>query len=317
MSTLYSIVVPVYNTSRSLIELTQRLKAVFTETIKENFEIIYVDDASPNFETWETLRKVASEETNVTVIRLMQNYGQQSATLCGIENAKGDFVITMDDDLQHKPEDIPLLIKEQNHDIVIARFRNKKHSFFKRFTSDIKGWFDEKLIKKPSHIKLSSFRLINKRVAEGILQINTVNPFIPALLFNISRDIVNVETSHQERKEGNTGYNPIKMVKVFSNLIINNSSLLLKISGLTGIITSLASFCFGGVIIFQKIVFNNPIIGWTSLMTTLLFLGGAILFSIGVIGEYLIRIIRNIEKRPAYFIRYKTGGIANEQPIVY
>ncbi|OGI04821.1 MAG: hypothetical protein A2Y25_04340 [Candidatus Melainabacteria bacterium GWF2_37_15] len=317
MGEFYSIVIPVYNTSESLRELTARIKNVFSSVIKKDFEIIFVDDASLNPDTWKTLNELTSSEPNVISIRLTQNFGQQAATLCGINIARGNLIITMDDDLQHQPEDIPLLLKEQHHDIVIACFKKKKHSLFKVITSNIKGWFDEKLIKKPKHIRLSSFRLINNVVAQGILQIKTVNPFIPALMFNISRDVVNVEATHQKRKEGKTGYSLIKMMMVFSNLIINNSSLLLKISGLIGIFISLISFCFAIFIIVKKLFFGIPIVGWASVMVSSLFIGGTILFSMGIIGEYLVRIIKNIENRPTYFIRTKIGGNINEKPPVY
>lgn len=304
ISTLYSIVVPVYNSTRSLLVLAERVDSLFTQHVVDgHYEIIFVDDASPNPKTWETLKRLSEKEHSVVAIRLMRNFGQQAATLCGMKAAKGNFVITIDDDLQQNPDDIAKLVAMSSHDIVIAQFKERKHAVSKVITSKMKGWFDSIILGKPWGLKLTSFRLLKKEVVEGMLTITTPHPFIPALMFYTTKDIVGVEMEHRPRSEGDSGYSFIALTRLFSNLLINNSSLLLRFVGLVGGLTSFFSIISSGYFVGKKLLWGIPVTGWTSTIVLILFFGGAILFSIGIIGEYLIRIIRGVERKPSYIIR--------------
>lgn len=298
-----SVVIPVYNTSVELSQLVHQIEEVFTDHIHREYEIIFIDDFSPNPATWQELIKLTSGFSTVRAVRLMRNFGQQAATLCGLHLARGQIIITMDDDCQHKPADIPRFIAESKHDIVIAQFNDKKHSSFKRLTSNVKGWFDTLILGKPRGLQLSSFRLLKREVANGILSIETSYPFLPALMFYVTKDVVGINVEHHERHRGRSGYSLFQLVKLFSNLLVNNSSLLLQLIGIMGIVCSLMSFITALYFLIQKIVFNVPVAGWTSVIVTTLFFGGINLFSIGIVGEYLIRIIRGVERKPAYLIR--------------
>jgi dolichol-phosphate mannosyltransferase/undecaprenyl-phosphate 4-deoxy-4-formamido-L-arabinose transferase len=301
---LISIVIPVYNSTKSLNLLFERIDQVFSKLDYE-YEIIFVEDKSPNPESWQILLDLSNQHPEIKCLQLTRNFGQQAATLCGIDHASGEFIITMDDDLQHRPEDIPELLNQKNHDIVIGEFKKKYHNLFKIITSRIKGYFDYLIIGKPRHIQLTSFRLFNKTIAEGIMQIKTAYPFIPALLFYVSKDVIGVEVKHEKRFEGKTNYGFRKMVKVFSNLIINNSSFLLRMLGYVGLTTSVISFLYAILIIIRKLFYGIDIIGWASNMVAILFLGGLILFTLGIIGDYLIRIIVGVEQRPTFIVRSK------------
>ncbi len=304
----YSIVVPVYKTTTSLTHLSQQVQSLFGSDLSDKtFELIFVNDSPFSESTCQTLVEIASQSPQVKVINLTKNFGQQAAVLCGIAYSKGQYIITMDDDMQHDPLDIPKLIEKQSHDIVIASFRNKKHSLFKRVTSLIKGYFDCLILKKPKDVKLTSFRLFNRTVADNMLEIKTPYPFIPALLFLVSNDVVNVQLPHYPRYEGESNYTLRKMLGLFSNLLINNSSVLLKYIGFLGLFISFASFIYAGLIVYQKIFLDIAFQGWSSIMVSILFFGGVIMFTLGVIGEYLIRIIHTSERRPNYFVRDVNG----------
>jgi len=304
MNKLISIIIPVYNSTLSLDKLAEGINDVFKE-INFEHEIIFVDDASPNADTWETLKKLNNKYPEIKCLRLTRNFGQHAATLCGIKNATGDYILTMDDDCQHSPEDIQKLLEHCSHDIVIAKFKEKKHSFFKRITSNLKGYFDCKIIGKPKNIKLSSFRLIKSSIAECMFLINTPYPFIPALLFYVSKDVVNVEVTHYSRLQGNTNYTLIKMIQIFSNLMINNSSLLLRYIGYMGLTSAIVSSILIITLVVNKLSGGPSVEGWTSIMLTILFFGGMTLSSLGIIGEYLIRLVSTTESRPVYIIRSK------------
>lgn len=307
---LVSIVIPVYNTAKTLPEISRRVDAVFRTRADDDYELIFVDDCSPNPATWPALEATADGNPRVKIVQLTRNFGQQGATLCGNAEAGGDVVMTMDDDLQHRPEDIPALLAEAGHDIVIGQFRRKRHNLFKRATSWLKGWFDYTLIGKPKHLQSTSFRLYSRTVAEGLKLFHTPNPFMPALLFQISKDIVGVDVDHAPREDGRSGYSLGRMVKLFSNLIINNSSFLLRMFAYLGMGLAALSLAMFFVVLYQKLVLGVPIQGWASLMATLLLVGGTMMLIMGIMGEYLLRAIQSTEGNPAFFVRRRRGGIA-------
>lgn len=303
----YSIIVPVYNSERSLRELAVRAHKLFTEVLQEDYEIIFVDDGSPNPNTWPALEAVSDEFEAVRCVKLMRNFGQQAATICGMQLSCGEHVITMDDDLQHAPEDIAILAQMKEHDIVIGQFLQKKHSIGKRLASKVKGEFDRVILGKPKHIHLTAFRMFNRLTVNAMLQlVDTPYPFIPAMMFYVTKDVVGVKINHHDRLEGESGYNLSRMIRLFNNLLINNSSILLQFIGNIGLSMSFFSFVIAILFIVRKLFFKVNTVGWTSTIVTLLFIGGLILFTLGVIGEYLLRIINTVEKRPLFLVRKDT-----------
>jgi len=209
----------------------------------------------------------------------------------------------MDDDLQHAPEDIPNLLEKAAHDVVIARFLAKKHSLFKRSMSKLKGYFDYIILGKPRGLVLSPYRLFKAPIGKFMLQRNTPYPFIPALLFEITDDVVNVDADHHARQEGRSHYTLAKMLQLFSNLIINNSALLLRVVGYAGFAIALISFIYAVLIVFRAIFYEYAVAGWASTIASILFFGGMILLTLGMVGEYLVRIIATSEQRPTYYVR--------------
>jgi dolichol-phosphate mannosyltransferase/undecaprenyl-phosphate 4-deoxy-4-formamido-L-arabinose transferase len=298
---LVSVVVPVYD-SPAVEALTDRVEAAFRDG-PDGYELILVDDGSPGHDIWPALERLARTHVHVRAVQLMRNFGQQAATICGLREARGDVVITLDDDLQHDPADIPLLLAQSDHDIVIAQFERKEHGLFRRLASRAKGVFDEIIVGKPKHLQLSSFRLLSRAVTDGVLSIRTPNPFLPALMFHISKDVVGVKVGHAPRAGGRSGYTLGKLLRLFSNLIINNSSLLLRAAAAAGALFAVFSFALSGYVIYHKLVHKVAVQGWTSIFAAVLLIGGLLLVSLGIVGEYLIRIIQSSEARPTYFVR--------------
>lgn len=305
---LVSVVVPVYN-SPDLAALVARIDDAFRGRF-ERHEIVLVDDASPDGRIWPTLEQLACDHEHVTAVQLTRNFGQHSATLCGLAIARGDLVITMDDDLQHDAADIAALLEQSEHDIVIAQFSNKQHPFVRRLASRIKGRFDELVIGKPRGLQLSSFRLIRRPVVDGVLSLRTPRPFLPALLFHISSDVAGVPLTHGRRAAGRSGYTLRKLLRLFSDLLISNSSLLLRLAASGGLVLAIVSFGLAAAVVYRKVVHRIAVTGWTSLFAALMLIGGLILLTLGTVGEYLIRIIESSEARPAYYVRRKTKRAA-------
>lgn len=303
---LTSIVIPVYN-SAVLEELATRIHAVFAGLPENDYEVIFVDDASLDQRVWPTLEGLTRGSGRVRALQLTRNFGQQPATLCGLAEARGDYVITMDDDLQHAPEDIPKFLALTGWDIVIGQFDHRRHTLFRRLTSRAKGYFDRIILGKPKGIQMSAFRMLSRVVVDGVLTIRTPHPFLPALMFHVSRNVTGVRVGHSSRSAGRSGYTLGKLVRVFSHLLINNSSLVLRLVGNLGILFAGISFLMAALVIYKRLAYGVSVRGWTSLLATQLLLGGLLLFSVGVVGEYLIRIVESSERKPTYFIRRRMG----------
>lgn len=302
----YSVVIPVYNSDRSIVELVERLRPVFEEVLEASYEIILIDDGSQSSETWTTCERLVEENAAVQAVRLMRNYGKPSAVLCGLERARGDYMITIDDDLQQLPEDIPSLVEHREHDVVVANFERRHHSLVTVLTSRIKSHFDRLILGLPC--KMSPLKLFKAEVAAGMLQIRTPYPFIPALMAHTTRDFFPVVVRHEESRHGRSRYTFRRRFQQFSNLLINNSSLLLRWLGNFGMVVALSGFLFAAAVVWRYF-FGRPITpGWASLVVINLVFGGLILVGLSIVGEYLIRILEGISEKPAFIVREKIGA---------
>ncbi len=221
-SMLLSAVIPVYNSADSLPELANRLNDVLSRVAPEQYEILYVDDASPDGRTWRMLQQIVTQYPRMRAIRLTRNFGRHSAIMCGLDHAAGRWIITMDDDLQHRPEDIPALLAEREHDAVVARFATRRDSPLVRLTSRWRHMLENLALGKPRHIVMSPFCMLKSDVARMMRKINTPYPYLPGLLFYVTQDVVNVETAHEERRFGGSNMGTWRRVKFASNLLINN-----------------------------------------------------------------------------------------------
>jgi len=299
----YSIVIPVFNSSTSLTTLFEGLLSFFNNTA---FEVIFIDDGSSNPNTWATIDSLANKHPQIIGFRFRKNFGKPSALLCGFKAATGNYIITMDDDLQHDPNELSKLINEQQHDVVIGVFEKKKHPLFKRILSIVKNRVEVWAYQKPRSVIISPFKLIKKEIIDDILKIKSNKPFIASLLFAVTHDIINVPVLHQARKYEKSGFTYSKMWQTFNNLLFNNSSFLVKI------ITGIGLLLFSTAIVvftYYLTTYNNFSHSYNTFTLTIpvvLTVGGLVLISIGIVGEYLIRIISGVEQRPAYFVSTKT-----------
>lgn len=297
----YSIVVPVFNSEASLEELFMRLSEVMDAESK-SFECIFVDDGSQD-KSWDVLKKIRKERPgNITVIRLAKNFGQHSATFCGFSFAKGNYIITIDDDLQCPPEEIPKLIRtmeEQDADLVYGIYRKTKHSLYRNIGS--KSFKSiSRLLGGPKHG--SSFRLVEKAVIDKILAHNQNFIFIDEILNWYTDDVIYTVVEHHKRKFKRSGYSSRKIWGMVANIMYYYSTAPLKLMVYGGLISSIIFFLFSLYFIFRKIIHNVPL-GYTSLIVTILFSTSLILLSLGVIGEYLSRIYMVQNKKPVYSIK--------------
>lgn len=299
----YSVVVPVYNSEPSLAELYGEIRETFAAA-GAGFEVIFVDDGSTDG-SWQVLQTIkASDPERVTAVKLSRNFGQHNATFCGFGFAKGDAVITIDDDLQIPPSEILKLIacrSGNEYDLVYGVFgRNKKHAALRNLGS--RSLKEGAKLFRNAPGEGSSFRLISKAMIEKILEHQRHFLFIDEILLWYTDSVGFTEVEHRPRKYARSGYSYRSLVHLTGNILIYYTTLPLKLLVYGGMIFSLITLGLGIYFIMKKLFFNVPL-GYTSLIVAVLFSTSILLFSLGVIGEYLRRIYMIQNQKPSHSIR--------------
>ena len=303
---LYSVVVPVYNSEHTLGELYTRLEKVFRETLKEDFELILVDDGSKD-RSYEIMTELREKDHRVRIIQMARNFGQHPALLCGFAHVKGEFVVTMDDDLQHQPEELPKMInvmKERDDvDVIIASYEGRKHNLIRKLGTKLSVWATSKMLGKDPNLQITSYRLIRRFLVEAMLKTNTYLPQIGNLLVLSSNRIINVPVQHAARAYGKSGYSFRRLVKDLIYDITAHTAFPLLMVRNIGIASFLVSFLLGIYYLVRYFLCGISVEGWTSLMLVMLAFFGLTLLSIGIIGIYLLNILNEAKKMPHYVIR--------------
>ncbi len=298
----YSIVVPVFNAAACLEELISRTINVMEDS-KVLFEIILVDDFSTD-NSWQVIKELKAKHPNlIKGILLSKNFGQHNATFCGLRNASGEYCITMDDDLQHSPEDISKMIDTINNnstEIVYGVFKHKNHNF-KRLT--IRFLF--KTLGFVRHFnsefkELSSFRLMNFRLREKISQSQSSEINIDELIRWNTDEFTELELKHAKSKKLKSGYNFNSLFQYSIASIINTSDLPLRILSKMGFSISIISFFTACYYLIKKIFYDVTVQGYTSLIVTIMLSTGLIMYTLAFIALYLSKIYRNQNNKPNY-----------------
>jgi len=304
-----SIVVPCYRSGSWLGELVSQVESAL-EPSGLRFELILVNDASGD-DTWSVIEQVSSQYPFARGIDLLFNTGQYRATMCGLEHARGELVVTMDDDLQQSPGDILELIeplnKDQALDCVIAAIRGRRVGILRRLGSSLMGWLFGATYGKAPGLKMSSFRVLRRHLVEAICQFETVKPNINPLILQTTSRIDNVDVDHHPRAGGRSGYNLLRLGRLMFDNVLSVSTLPLKIVSMMGFLAALASVVLGVYYFVQAIngQFNEP--GFATIVLLILFFGGMTLLSIGLLGEYTIRIMDEVRGRPWFVVRQQSA----------
>lgn len=222
-----SVVIPVFNGANSLLELYQRLVKTLEE-ITDDFEIIMIDDFSID-NSYDRIFHLHKKDNRVKGIKLAKNFGQQNALICGFNYVKGDYVVTLDDDLQHRPEDIILLYNtiKRNYDLVYGIPENRQYSFYRKIGSKMTNYLFDLITFKKRKIRVSSFRIIKRDLVEKVISHNPELSFvyISAIILQYTDKIANITVQHNNRKHGKSNYNFVKLIKLFLKLYFYYGSL--------------------------------------------------------------------------------------------
>ncbi len=298
-----SVVIPVFKSADFLAQTVARTVEFF-EGQALSYELILVNDGSPD-RSWDVIRELSEANPNIIGVDLLKNYGQHSAIFCGFSHASGDYIVTMDDDLQNPPGEIIHLLAEieKGHDLVFGRFREKKHGFVRRLGTVLINWINEKVFDKPRDIVLSNFRIARKSVIDRVLEFKTPFPYIPGLLLLCSSRISNVLVEHQSRIEGKSNYNIKRILALMGRLLFNYSAFPLKFICGIGFVASLISFLIGVFFLLKWFLTGVSVKGWTTLVVLTSFFFALVIMTLGVVGEYLVRLINQQSSSRCVFER--------------
>jgi len=302
-----SVVIPLYRSAETLPVLVARLRAAL-DALGRSWEIVLVDDGSPD-ETWSVLGGILGQSAEgVLAIRLMRNYGQHNALMCGFRHATGDVIVTMDDDLQNPPEEIPKLLRvldETGADVVYGLYDSKKQRRWRNAGSSVVNAF-YRLVFRPG-VTVSSFRAIRRPLLACILRYDLNFTFIDGLLAWNTQKIAQAQVAHVPRAVGQSGYSLARLMTLAFNLLTNFSLLPLQAVTLVGLLLAGAGFVTG--MLFLVLYFRGEILvpGFASTITAILVLGGAQLIALGIFGEYLGRLHLNVNRKPQYAERERLG----------
>ena len=298
-----SVVIPIYNEEKNIPLLYERLRESVT-SISENYELIFVNDGSKDASIFELMR-VAEKDSHVFYINFSRNFGHQIAVTAGLDHSKGDAVVIIDGDLQDPPELIPELYAKhkEGYEVVYAqRLKRKGEKWFKKVTAKAFYRILQKMTSINIPVDTGDFRLIEKRVVNCLKQMPEQNKFLRGQIAWVGFRQTAVFFERQQRVHGKTGYPFSKMLKFAIDGITSFSDKPLAFVSRAGIFISLLSFVVILYAIFSHFVLGRTITGWTSLIISSMFIGGIQLVSVGIIGEYISRINKNVLNRPLYII---------------
>jgi undecaprenyl-phosphate 4-deoxy-4-formamido-L-arabinose transferase len=296
----YSVVIPVYRSAETLRALLERLSTVLDD-LGSPYEIVLVDDGSPD-DSWHILCELRRlYPDRVVAVQLMRNYGQHNALMCGFRRSRGRFIVTMDDDLQNPPEEVPKLLealRARDLDLVYGSYGSKAHSGWRNLGSRLVNAFFRMVFR--SGVTVTSFRAIRRELLESIFSYNLNFTFIDGLLAWNTQRIGEVAVDHQPRAKGRSGYSLSKLAVLALNLFTNFSLLPLQVVSLCGLVVSVAGLLTALYYLVEFVLHQITVPGYASTIIAVLVLGGLQLLSLGIMGEYLGRLHLNVNRKPQY-----------------
>ncbi|MGQ0800752.1 MAG: glycosyltransferase family 2 protein [Pseudomarimonas sp.] len=301
-----SVVVPVFSGTEELPQLHSRLNATLTK-MGRTFELILVDDRG-NPQSWGTIRSLADNHANVIGIRLGRNFGQHAATLCGIRHAKGKWVVTMDEDLEHPPECLPAMI-EQCSDatpLVYGVFPTRTHAAHRNITSEIMRRILKRAFPELNE-QYSSFRVMRGALARDLAAFHMHRPYLDGVLSWLTSGVASVEVEHGRRLAGQSAYTWRRLISHAVNIFITFSNLPLRMASIAGGILACLSVVYLMYIVWQYLIGAIPNPGYASLMSVVLLACGVQLVILGVIGEYIGRLMGAANRKPMFSIESTCG----------
>ena len=299
-----SIVIPLYNSAGTLPRLLEELCTV---SVDGGCELVLVNDGSRDETECTALQLIEKCGLPVTFISLSRNYGEHNAVLAGLRASTGDFVVTMDDDLQNPPSEVAKLLRvaqTEKRDVVYSVYDEKKHAWWRNVGSRLTNLLADWSIDKPRGLYLSSFRCISRFVADEISKSQNPYPYIDALIFQVTQNVGVVSVRHDPRVEGESGYTLRKLLRLWLSMLVNASIMPLRFATILGMAMSAVGFFAVVYVLINHFMHQEPL-GWGSLMAALAVFSGTQLLLLGIVGEYIGRIYVRVSGKPQSVVRFR------------
>jgi len=307
-----SLVIPVFNEEANLDELVERCIAA-CETMERPYEVLLVDDGSRDGSRRKIEAKALQHAGLVKGVFLNRNYGQHSAVICGLANARGEIVVTLDADLQNPPEEIPRLVAkaDEGYDVVGSVRTNRQDTLFRRVASG----FINRMVMKSTGVSMHDYgcmlRAYSRRVVQPMLECSERSTFVPLLANSFAHNTTEIEVDHAERKAGSSKYGLMKLVNLMFDLVTTMSTGPLRLLTILGGLLSVFGIAFGGLLLVLRLVYGPEWAGQGvfTLFSVIFFLIGAQFLAIGLLGEYIGRISIDVRARPRYHVDRTVGAV--------
>lgn len=301
MSVRLSVVVPVYRSQATLPELYRRLVQVL-ESVEPSFELVLVEDCGGDG-SWQVISEIAAGDSRVRGIQLSRNFGQHAATICGFSLAKGDWIATLDDDLEQAPEKLPDLYRkaQEGYDLVYGVYPERSHRAWRNVTSDVARWLFRKAIPSLNYA-YSSFRVVRGDLARELGRFDSPFPFVDGYLSWLTNRCAAVEVPHGVRAHGTSNYTFRKLLTHTINIFVTFSDLPLRLASWLGLLTFLMGMGWLGIIVMRYFIGGISVSGFASIMAAILLFGGVQLLVLGVFGEYLGRMNFKSSRKPLFLV---------------
>lgn len=304
-----SFCIPCYKSEQTLPKVVDEIKTTMSKLKdKYSYEIILVNDCSPD-DTFGTITRLAQENESITGVDLAKNFGQHAALMAGFHYVTGDILVCLDDDGQTPADEVGKLLDriEAGDDVVYARYTNKKHSAFRNFGSYVNEKMAQFLLGKPKELFVSSYFAARRFIVDEMLKYDKSYPYVIGLVLRSTKRISNVDVTHREREIGQSGYTLGKLLGLWMNGFTAFSVKPLRIATWTGIICACMGFLYAIYTVIKKLVLGDAVVvGFSALMSSIMFIGGMILFMLGLLGEYIGRMYIGMNNAPQYVVREVT-----------
>jgi undecaprenyl-phosphate 4-deoxy-4-formamido-L-arabinose transferase len=310
-----SLVIPVYNGSRTIGALVEHTAKIFGST---SFEIVLVNDGSEDDSEKVCAQLAVKFPQNVTFVHLSRNFGEHSAVLAGFTQARGRYVAVLDDDGQNPPEEVVRMLdelKRKNYDVVYGHYIEKKHSWFRNLGSRFNDRIATLVLHKPKDLYLSSFKVMNRFLINEIIRYRGPYPYTDGLIYRVTRNIGQIPVEHRASVSGSSRYTFRRLVRLWLNMFLNFSIKPLRVSVYVGLFASCLSFVALVAILIDKLwITPNLTVGIPTVLGSVVFFSGIQLMILGLVGEYLGRLYLDQTGTPQYVVRYTMlAGSREEQ----
>src|SRR3989338_8055059 len=300
---LNTIVIPVYNSAKTIGYLIERL---IKDLGPGNLQIVLVNDGSRD-NSHEVCYGLRLKYPGViTYISLSKNFGEHNAVMAGLNYAKGDYTVIMDDDFQNPPGEVSNLINEaynKKYDIVYTYYKKKQHQLFRNIGSSFNNFVANFMLDKPRDLYLSSFKCLSRFTVQEIIKYKGPFPYIDGLALRCTRNIGRVEVSHEKRVEGRSGYTFRKLIRLWLNMFVNFSVIPLRLSFFVGVFFSFLGLVLSVLVVIDKLLYPERPVGWPSMLIAIMVFSGVQFLILGLLGEYLGHLFMSYNQTPQFVVK--------------